>query len=65
MTKPRRFDSEDLRLLTDLGTFAASAYQAVLSLNAMQGVAAVVDLPMMPSSPKISMGSLPVGIGEP
>ena len=31
----RRFESEDLRLMTDLGTFAASAYQAVLSLNAI------------------------------
>jgi PAS domain S-box-containing protein len=39
----RRFESEDLRLLTDLGTFAASAYQAVLSLNAIQAAAAVVD----------------------
>jgi PAS domain S-box-containing protein len=39
----RRFESEDLRLMTDLGTFAASAYQAVLSLNAIQAVAAVVD----------------------
>ena len=39
----RRFESEDLRLMTDLGTFAASAYQAVLSLNAIQAVAAVVE----------------------
>ncbi|MGB6537127.1 MAG: PAS domain S-box protein, partial [Xanthobacteraceae bacterium] len=39
----RRFDSEDPRLMTDLGTFAASAYQAVLSLNTMQGVAAIVE----------------------
>ena len=39
----RRFDSEDLRLMTDLGTFAASAYQALLSLNAIQAVAAVVE----------------------
>jgi PAS domain S-box-containing protein len=39
----RRFDSEDLRLMTDLGTFAASAYQAVLSLNAIQAIAAVVE----------------------
>jgi PAS domain S-box-containing protein len=41
--KSRRFDTEDLRLMTDLGTFAASAYQAVLSLNAIQAVAAVVE----------------------
>ena len=39
----RRFESEDLRLMTDLGTFAASAYQALLSLNAVQVVAAVVE----------------------
>ena len=40
----RRFESEDLRLVSDLGTFAASAYQAVLSLNAIQAAAAVVEL---------------------
>jgi PAS domain S-box-containing protein len=39
----RRFELEDLRLMTDLGTFAASAYQAVLSLNTIQAVAAVVE----------------------
>jgi PAS domain S-box-containing protein len=39
----RRFESEDLRLMTDLSTFAASAYQAVLSLNAIQAAAAVVE----------------------
>jgi PAS domain S-box-containing protein len=39
----RRFESEDLRLMTDLGTFAASAYQAVSSLNAVQAAAAVVE----------------------
>lgn len=39
----RRFESEDLRLMTDLGTFAASAYQAVLSFNVIQAVAAVVE----------------------
>jgi PAS domain S-box-containing protein len=39
----RRFESEDLRLVTDLATFASSAYQAVLSLNAIQAVAAVVE----------------------
>ena len=39
----RRFESEDLRLMTDLGTFAASAYQALLSLNAVQAMAAVVQ----------------------
>jgi PAS domain S-box-containing protein len=39
----RRFETEDLRLMTDLGTFAASAYQALLSLNAIQAVAAVVE----------------------
>jgi PAS domain S-box-containing protein len=39
----RRFQSEDLRLVTNLGTFASSAYQALQSLNAIQGVAAVVE----------------------
>jgi PAS domain S-box-containing protein len=29
----RRFDLEDLRVMTSLGTFAAAAYQTVLSLN--------------------------------
>jgi PAS domain S-box-containing protein len=29
----RRFDAEDLRVLTNLGTFAAAAYQAVLTLK--------------------------------
>jgi PAS domain S-box-containing protein len=39
----RCFESEDLRIMTDLGTFAASAYQTLLSLNAVQAVAAVVE----------------------
>jgi PAS domain S-box-containing protein len=39
----RRFETEDLRIMTDLGTFAASAYQALLSLSAVQAVAAVVE----------------------
>jgi PAS domain S-box-containing protein len=39
----RRFESEDLRLMTNLGTFASSAYQALQSLNAMQAIAAVVE----------------------
>jgi hypothetical protein len=30
----RRFDKEDLRLMTNLGTFAAAAYQTTLSLHA-------------------------------
>lgn len=30
----RRFDAEDLRVLTNLGTFAAAAYQTLLSANA-------------------------------
>jgi two-component sensor histidine kinase len=30
----RRFDSEDLRVMTNLGTFAAAAYQTMLFLNA-------------------------------
>ena len=32
----RRFDAEDLRVMTNLGTFAAAAYQTLLCLNAGQ-----------------------------
>jgi PAS domain S-box-containing protein len=39
----RRFDAEDLRLMTNLGTFAAAAYQTLLSLNATQHMAAIVE----------------------
>ena len=39
----RRFDSEDLRLATNLGTFAAAAYQTVLSLNAIRRTASIVE----------------------
>ena len=39
----RRFDREDLRLMTNLGTFAATAYQTTLSLNAMQQIASIVE----------------------
>jgi len=39
----RRFDAEDLRVMTNLGTFAAAAYQNVLSLNATQRIASIVD----------------------
>ena len=40
--KSHRFQSEDLRLITNLGTFAASAYQAVLSLKAMQSITSII-----------------------
>ena len=39
----RRFESEDLRLMTNFSTFASSAYQALQSLNAIQVMAAVVE----------------------
>jgi PAS domain S-box-containing protein len=39
----RRFDAEDLRVMTHLGTFAATAYQTLLSLNATQHTAAIVE----------------------
>ena len=39
----RRFDKEDLRLMTNLGTFAAAAYQTTLSLNATQQIASIVE----------------------
>ena len=39
----RRFDAEDLRVMTNLGTFAAAAYQTLLSLNATQRIASIVE----------------------
>jgi PAS domain S-box-containing protein len=39
----RRFDAEDLRVMTNLGTFAATAYQTLLSLNATQRIVAIVE----------------------
>ena len=39
----RRFDAEDLRVMTNLGTFAAAAYQTWLSVNATQRMAAIVE----------------------
>jgi PAS domain S-box-containing protein len=38
----RRFDSEDLRLMTDLGAFAASAYQAFGALTQVNAASAIV-----------------------
>ena len=39
----RRFDAEDLRVLTNLGTFASAAYQTFLSLNTTQQLASIVE----------------------
>jgi PAS domain S-box-containing protein len=39
----RRFDAEDLRVLTNLGAFTAAAYQSWLSVSATQRIAAIVD----------------------
>jgi PAS domain S-box-containing protein len=39
----RRFDAEDLRVLTSLAAFAEAAYQAWLAVNATQRIAAIVD----------------------
>jgi PAS domain S-box-containing protein len=39
----RRFDAEDLRVMTNLGTFAAAAYQTWLSLDSTQRIAAIVE----------------------
>jgi PAS domain S-box-containing protein len=39
----RRFDAEDLRVMTNLGTFAAAAYQVWLTLNEVQQVASIVE----------------------
>ena len=41
--KSRRFDAEDLRVMTNLGTFAAAAYQTFLSLNATGQLASIVE----------------------
>ena len=39
----RRFDAEDLRVMTSLATFASAAYQSWLSVNATQRIAAIVE----------------------
>ncbi|MGY3505111.1 PAS domain S-box-containing protein [Bradyrhizobium sp. USDA 4471] len=39
----RRFDAEDLRVMTSLSAFAAAAYQTWLNLNAVQRVASIVE----------------------
>jgi PAS domain S-box-containing protein len=39
----RRFDAEDLRVMTNLGVFASAAYQTYLSLNALRQFAAIVE----------------------
>jgi PAS domain S-box-containing protein len=39
----RRFDAEDLRVLTNLGTFAGAAYQSHLALTEAQRIASIVD----------------------
>jgi PAS domain S-box-containing protein len=39
----RRFDAEDLRIVTSLSTFAAAAYQTFLARNATQRIAAIVE----------------------
>jgi PAS domain S-box-containing protein len=41
--KHRRFDAEDLRVMTNLSIFAAAAYQTSLSLNAAQRIIAIVE----------------------
>ena len=40
----RRFDGEDLRVMTSLATFAAAAYQTLLSLNASRQMAAKIEI---------------------
>jgi PAS domain S-box-containing protein len=41
--KSRRFDAEDLRVMTNLGAFAAAAYQTLLTLNATHRIASIVE----------------------
>ena len=60
-----RFELEDLRLMTNLGTFAASAYQILLSLNAMQKVASVVESSDDAIVTKDLVARLPAGTREP
>jgi PAS domain S-box-containing protein len=38
-----RFDAEDLRVMTNLGNFAATAYQVFLSMNAAARIVAIVE----------------------
>ena len=38
-----RFDAEDLRVLSNLGTFASTAYQTLLSINSAQETIAIVQ----------------------
>lgn len=38
-----RFDAEDLRVMTNLGNFAATAYQVFLSMNAAAQIVAIVE----------------------
>jgi PAS domain S-box-containing protein len=39
----RRFDAEDLRVMTNLAAFAAGAYQTWLTLNALEKTSAIVE----------------------
>jgi PAS domain S-box-containing protein len=39
----RRFDAEDLRVMTNLATFAGMAYQTLLSLNATLRIVSIVE----------------------
>jgi PAS domain S-box-containing protein len=41
--KSRRFDAEDLRIMTSLGNFTAGAYQTWLSVSAMEHVSSIVE----------------------
>jgi GAF domain-containing protein len=41
--KSRRFDGEDLRVMTNLATFAAAAHQNLQSLNATRQIASIVE----------------------
>jgi GAF domain-containing protein len=48
----RRFDAEDLRVMTNLGTFAAAAYQAWLSVSASERLALLAHAPTRSSNRK-------------
>ena len=57
----RHFDAEDLRVMTNLGIFAAAAYQTLLSLNALQRFAVIVEGATTRSSARTSTALSRVG----
>jgi signal transduction histidine kinase len=46
-TQSRQFDSEDARVMTTLGEFAAAAYQTLSGLIALKGIVATIRVPLV------------------